>query len=622
MFQVGVKGLAATTSQSDSAQSWRELSSSAPEPDLSRNWLRLLCENIKGVSFGLLLLGDNIEGGCIRTWPENRRDTVDLLRVCTRAITDRREVVFWAKADPGSGQRGAPGLCIAYPLIKASKTIGVVCIELVGEFGADLPGVLRQLHWASGWMEALSWREEKARGEDLLQRALAGLDLVAAAGGHTSLSAAALAVANQLAAATKSGRVSIGLEKSGNVSLTAISHSARFQRRSRLVDAIERAMEEALDQDGSVCVPVHTSTERRISAAHVHLLKEATAGAVLTVPLSGSRGAIGAITIERHTPEPFDQASITMCEVVGSVVGPLFEEKRRSGRWLAGRAVDNITLGLKHVIGPGHLGAKLGALATVAGLSYLGMATGEHRIAAKSVLEGAIQHAAVAPFEGFIAEAPARAGDTVHEGQVLAVLDDRDLVLERARLRSEGDKLTQKYRETLAKHDRAGMGVLVAQIRQTEAQLALVEEKIRRAQIVAPYSGLVVSGDLSQMLGSPVEKGKVLFEVAPLGAFRVVVQVEERDLRFLEIGNEGQLAVTGMPDSTLPITVQKITPVTSAEEGKNVFKVEARLDQADQRLRPGMEGVAKISAGRENLLWIWTRSFMDWVRLTIWKWSL
>ena len=41
------------------------------------------------------------------------------------------------------------------------------------------------------------------------------------------------------------------------------------------------------------------------------------------------------------------------------------------------------------------------------------------------------------------------------------------------------------------------------------------------------------------MLGSPVEKGKVLFEIAPLDAYRLIVHVDERDIRYVAAGQSG-----------------------------------------------------------------------------------
>jgi hypothetical protein len=33
-----------------------------------------------------------------------------------------------------------------------------------------------------------------------------------------------------------------------------------------------------------------------------------------------------------------------------------------------------------------------------------------------------------------------------------------------------------------------------------------------------------------------------------------------------------------------------------------------------------MEGVGKILVGDRKLIWIWTHSLVDWLRLFAWKW--
>ena len=131
---------------------------------------------------------------------------------------------------------------------------------------------------------------------------------------------------------------------------------------------------------------------------------------------------------------------------------------------------------------------------------------------------------------------------------------------------------------------------------------------------------MVVSGDLSQLLGTPVEKGKVLFEVAPLDAYRVILKVDERDVAALAVGQLGELAVSGMPDSRLPFKVKQITPVSTAEEGQNFFRVEAQMTSASEALRPGMQGVGKVEIGKRKIIWIWTHRLVEWVKVSVWKW--
>jgi len=229
-----------------------------------------------------------------------------------------------------------------------------------------------------------------------------------------------------------------------------------------------------------------------------------------------------------------------------------------------------------------------------------------------------MQRAAVAPFDGFIAAAAVRAGDTVHTGDVLARMDDRDLKLEEAKTAADGELADRKLREALGRGDAVAVRVAQADSEQADAALALVREKLARALITAPFDGRVVKGDLSQQLGAPVEQGRVLFEVAPMDAWRVVLSVDERDIVDLREGQSGELLLAGLPGERLDIQVSRISPVAQPEEGRNSFRVEARLLRNARRIQPGMEGVGKVQAGNHSLLWIGFHRLFNWVRYTAW----
>ena len=162
--------------------------------------------------------------------------------------------------------------------------------------------------------------------------------------------------------------------------------------------------------------------------------------------------------------------------------------------------------------------------------------------------------------------------------------------------------------------------VLSAQVQQAEAQYALVTDRMSRVQVTAPFDGVIISGDLSQLIGSPVELGKQLFEIAPLESYRVILQVDETEMRHVQTGQHGQLMISGIVGEPIPLQVSKITPMATAKDGKNFFRVEASLDHVPAHLRPGMEGVAKVSVGDHRLWWVLTHTFTDWLRLTLWNW--
>jgi multidrug resistance efflux pump len=198
-------------------------------------------------------------------------------------------------------------------------------------------------------------------------------------------------------------------------------------------------------------------------------------------------------------------------------------------------------------------------------------------------------------------------------------LDDQELRHEQRKWQSQRAQLIKEYRKALAESDRAEVAILRAKRHQAEAQLKLVEQQLARAKLVAPFTGLVVKGDLNQSLGAPVKRGEVLYEVAPTNEYRVVLKVDDRDIGLVSPGQRGQLKLSGIPDRSVDITIQRLTPVSATTGGRNFFRVEADLNKHLDLMRPGMEGVAKIEISREKLLWIWTRRLVDWLRLFIWN---
>jgi RND family efflux transporter MFP subunit len=354
--------------------------------------------------------------------------------------------------------------------------------------------------------------------------------------------------------------------------------------------------------------------------AHAALSSARSDAGVLSVPLLDDRDPVGVLTLERKRDRPFDAAELALCETIGQLLGPVFALQQREQRSTWRRATDGVRHGAAALFGPRHPGLKLVSLLLLATVLVFSFASWPYRVSSKVVIEGSVQRAMVAPFQGFVGESFVRAGDAVRAGQPLARLEDRELKLERVKWLSEAEQMQRRYRQAAASQERAAMTVAAAQEQQAQAQLALVEERLARATLKAPFEGIVVSGDLSQLLGSPVEQGKVLFEVAPLDAYRVVLHVDERDIAELALGQRGQIALAGMPYERLPFTVRQITPISTAQEGRNYFRVEAGLDQATTRLRPGMEGVGKVEVGDRKLIWIWTHSLVEWLQLASWRW--
>jgi RND family efflux transporter MFP subunit len=319
-------------------------------------------------------------------------------------------------------------------------------------------------------------------------------------------------------------------------------------------------------------------------------------------------------------PNGFDPDTVAVLDCIAATAAPILEEKRRNDRWLVVKAGESLWTQLERLLGPGYAKRKLALVLLLAAAAAGYFWHGLYRVTTDAVIEGQIQRSMVAPFNGFVLEAPVRAGDTVHTGQLLARLDDRDLLLERLKWITERQRRKLEFEKALGERNRSEQQISTTQVEQADAQIRLVDEQLARASLIAPFDGLVISGDLTQSIGASLQRGQEIFQVAPLDSYRVVLDVDESQIGDIAIGQKGLLVVSSLPGEEFPLAVTKITPVSKAHDGHNTFRVEGRLATAALSLRPGMHGVAKIDIDRRRMVWIWTRSFLDWARLMLWRW--
>ena len=609
----------AATNEESMAACWADFSTAGSPEQFYASWLAILCSQVERVRGALVLVasGEANTFAPAAVWPDGGRDMTALGPAAQQSLVERRGIVVPHGAAPDSAQ--SAGAYVAYPVEVAGALRAAVVLDIAVRPEQELQQVLRQVHWAIAWLVDQFRQQLDQQRERATDRVALANGVVVAALQERRFQAGAMAVTNELALRLACTRVSLGWDQQGSVVLEALSNTASFDRKTRLVRAITDAMDEALDLGLPVVHPAE-SDDVLLATAHAALAQEGKAIAVLSVPLVAAGRTVGVLTMERTTGAPFDALTIDTCKTVGLLLGPILALQRDNERGAMRRGWDSARDGVRAVFGPGHSGVKLITLVLGALLLFLSLASGQYRVAATTVVEGAVQRASTAPFDGYIAESLVRAGDVVRAGQVLARLDDRDLRLEQDKWASEHAQYLRKYHQAQANHDRAAVSVLGAQADQAQAQLRLAQDKLARTTLVAPFDGVVVSGDLHQLLGTPVEQGKVLFEIAPLDSYRVILKVDERDVAHLAPGQTGELALAGIPGERLRFTAKQITPVSTAEEGRNFFRVEAQMDGGAQRLRPGMEGIGKITVGERKWIWIWTHTLVDWARIALWTW--
>ncbi|MEO1575416.1 MAG: HlyD family efflux transporter periplasmic adaptor subunit, partial [Pseudomonadota bacterium] len=423
------------------------------------------------------------------------------------------------------------------------------------------------------------------------------------------------------ALATRFGctRVTLGARQLRDVRIDAVSGTADFDPRSSAMVSIARALRETVELARATNLPGET-TAAPPPPEHLALADYVKAKALVSLPLVDEGQATGAILLERD--RPFDAAEVDQITQLIVLSAPVFRLKQRDASGPVDRLIRAGQRQVARWLGPDHLIAKsLVALALIVAL-WSSVHHETLSVTADASIEASVQRAVVAGANSYISQVEKRAGDVVYQGDVLARLDVEDLQLERLKWESERDKLAREQRATLAQRDRTRVRVLSAQRAQAQAQIEFLDAQIARAVLRAPIDGVVVAGDLSESLGSPVERGQLLFEVASLRDYRLVLTVDESDIGDIGEGYRGRLKLRSLPNETFDFVVTRITPVSQSGNGRNAFRLEANLDSAPDALRPGMDGIAKIEAGEHPIGVIWTRAFVRWARLQLWRLGL
>ncbi len=207
------------------------------------------------------------------------------------------------------------------------------------------------------------------------------------------------------------------------------------------------------------------------------------------------------------------------------------------------------------------------------------------------------------PIQGRIASCEVRPGDRVEKGQLMARLDDDQLRRDLATAQSEHDGANKRLNSALA--TRATGNSVLAKIEMTQAnwKIESIEDHLRRLEIKATTSGIVVQGDWQRSVGMPLTLGQSLFEVAELESMTAEVRLLASDLSQINVGDEVSVRSDASGVATFRGKISRIEPRATIIDDSAVFIADVVIRDPDMQLRPGMKASAQINAGWRTLGW-------------------
>jgi putative peptide zinc metalloprotease protein len=160
-----------------------------------------------------------------------------------------------------------------------------------------------------------------------------------------------------------------------------------------------------------------------------------------------------------------------------------------------------------------------------------------------------------------------------------------------------------------------------ARIEKLEAELARLDDLLRRSKIFASISGTLTTYRFQEKVGNYLEEGADVCEIVNDDRVVIEMPVSEKEIDVIEAGRMVKFKVRGYPWRSFVAKVDEVAAVArpSGPNGEaSTILVRAYVDNAEKLLKPGMTGVAKIYCGMSFVGHIFTRDIIRFIRTEFW----
>lgn len=456
-----------------------------------------------------------------------------------------------------------------------------------------IPGLKNVVDTMAVWLKGNSTNESAWQVNSLS----AIIDLVTRIQAHGSLRSATQCAVNDLAASLGCSSVAVGTRSGAKTLVHAISGIHDLKSGSQTYKAIAEVVNESITRGRQGLYPPNDTENDHLLLAHKQLNSLLQTESVISQPLvnsdatfqgawifAGTRGSIANDRISRF----IDAASLPVADALAIVdrsqmnpVSKLLHRLRNSiskFSWL------------------------MIAVALVA-IWMLMLVPITYRVRCNCTTEPVSRRFAVAPFDGLITTGFVEPGDIVRSGQVLAEIDGRTIRWELSGISAE-KRSAQRQREIELANENIPQ-LLLAELEKGRltSEEAVLEFKKDNLQIKSPIDGVVLSGSLERSEASSVETGQVLFEIGPLDAIKVQLEIPADEIAQVKPGHQVKIWIEGNEEQPLQAMIEVIHPRSLIRDARNVFIAELKFDNESGRLRPGMKGFVRIDCDKKTLGW-------------------
>jgi multidrug efflux pump subunit AcrA (membrane-fusion protein) len=507
---------------------------------------------------------------------------------------------------------------ITVPVVHQGRIRGVVNLLLVAPTLDDIQPFVAVLQASLGFLHYSLLHDDARLGRQAVEQTAALVELSSLAASAPYFEEGMRILVERIQKHLGCHLVALGAVTGRRVVLQHVSGADQFDKWGGASSLIEAAMRDAVLADAPVEWPPKAG-EAHIDASLTDVAQQELHHAlglsqVDSVPLRQADGKIVAVlTLMWKSPVAPSADSARFIEAATPHLGSLVGALRRADP-------GNTRKWWFHLWG-GISRARKAVIAAVAVTILILLALPMHfPVKVDGIVEPAVRRVVSVQFDGILQESFVKPGDLVEANQLLAVMDDKQLVWRKAELIASRDRAIRQRDLAMADPRSA---VATAQMAQLEAdgfdlELRLIAFKEENLELRAPIDGMVLTGDLERARGIPVKQGDVLFEIGPTDRMIVQLMIPAYDISLVEAGDSLSLRLASFPGKTWHATLEKIHPQAETVDGKSVFIAEAVLSPEESvDLRPGMKGRASIRGETAPVAWVLTRRVWGFIQTTL-----
>jgi hypothetical protein len=296
--------------------------------------------------------------------PEIRQAAVnafaELIRPCVqRGIDGAIEI-------ESPGENVEPQYCLVTLLRSEGNVVAVSAVITRCRDAERAQQRLMSMEMVAGYFEVYSLRRKSEQTGAIAQSHQHVLQLATTVATADGFESAAMNLFNELAARRGATRVSIGWLKGKYVKLKAMSHTEQFDRKQELSVAIEKAMEECLDQEEIVQYEADGTSSENVTRAAQALSKMQGGTGIISLPLRRKDEIHGVVTLEFPPNYKLAPQAATGLAVAAELLAPQLYDRHENDRYITTKIALSTREGIKLAIGPKHWVAKLIIAAVIA----------------------------------------------------------------------------------------------------------------------------------------------------------------------------------------------------------------------------------------------------------------